>query len=64
MLEDYYRVLLQNIVIADHMTIEDACVLVKALFEKYYQDPALKYSIERMREEHECKELPQVRCRG
>ena len=50
MLEYYYRVLLQNIVIADHMTLESACILLKGLFNTYCFDPELKYLIERVRE--------------
>lgn len=44
---DYYRVTCDGFIIADGMTLETACLLVRALFEVYYQEPALQYTIER-----------------
>ncbi len=43
-----YKVIDQDCdVIADHMTLENAVILLKGLFMEYYNDPALSYSIER-----------------
>ena len=47
---DYYRVLYKGIVIAERMTLETACLLVKAMFEKFYLEPSLQYTIEKMGE--------------
>ena len=33
--------------IADHMTLENAVILLKGLFSEYYNEPAISYSIER-----------------
>ena len=49
MVFDKYRVtLFGNIIIAEKMSLETACLLVKALFEQYDQESDLKYTIERM----------------
>lgn len=37
----------QGNTIADHMTLENAVILLKGLFLEYYNDPAVSYSIER-----------------
>lgn len=34
-------------IIADSMTLENATILLKALFLEYFSDPAVVYSIER-----------------
>ncbi len=34
-------------IIADHMTLENAVILLKGLFSEYYEEPAISYSIER-----------------
>ncbi len=47
---DYYRVLYNEIVIAEKMTIETALLLVKALFEKFWQESDCHYTIEKMGE--------------
>lgn len=49
---DYYRVLYIDIVIAEHMTLETAVILVKALFEHFWKEPC-QYTIEKMAEEGE-----------
>lgn len=36
--EQRYRVLIDGIAYADNMNIETATILIKALFEKYYND--------------------------
>lgn len=48
MKNEYYKVLCGDIVIADHMTLETACILVKALFEQYWQELTLHYTIQKM----------------
>lgn len=51
-----YRVLLDDKVIAERMDIEIALALVKALFEKYYNDHSITISIkEEERTEGECR---------
>lgn len=47
---DYYRVLYEEIIIAEKMTLETALLLVKALFEKFWQEPNCHYTIEKMEE--------------
>ena len=48
MAEWEYRVIDQDgHVIADHMNLDNAAILLKALFLEYFNDPALVYSIER-----------------
>lgn len=51
MASDYYRVVYEDIVIAEKMSLETALILVKALFEKFYCELTLHYTIERMSEE-------------
>jgi len=50
---DYYRVLYRDIVVAEHMQLETACILVKALFERFWKEPSCQYTIEKMAEEGE-----------
>jgi len=45
--ERYYRVLCDGLVIAEHMTLELALLLIQAMFEKFWEDPA-SYTIEEM----------------
>lgn len=47
--EEYYRVRIDNDVLADHMTLETALTLLKAFFEKYYREPG-PYIIEKMQQ--------------
>ena len=44
---DYYSVWYGNVMIADHMFLDDALLLVKALFEKYWDDPSVFYTIKK-----------------
>ena len=44
---DYFRVLYNDIVLVDYMTLENALLFVKALFEKFWQEPG-GYKIEKM----------------
>ena len=47
---DKYRVVLgANIIIAEGMSIDTACLLVKAYFEQFYEEPEMKIAIERMK---------------
>ena len=48
---NYYRVVYEDIVIAEKMSLETALILVNALFEKFYCELTLHYTIERMYEE-------------
>ena len=50
---DYYRVLYEDIVIAEKMTLETALLLIKALFEKFWQEKSCHYTIEKMPEDGE-----------
>lgn len=45
MIENRYRVLINNEVVAKDMDIRTATVLVRALFEEYYNDYAMTVSI-------------------
>ena len=45
---DYYRVLYRDIVIAEKMTLETALLLMKALFQNFYNEPTLQYTLEKM----------------
>lgn len=50
-----YKILIDNKVIAERMDIEIALALVKALFEKYYNDHSMTISIkEEERTKGEC----------
>jgi hypothetical protein len=48
---DYYRILYNDIVIAEHMTIETTMLVLKALFLEYWQEPSCSYIVEKMEEE-------------
>ena len=43
--ETKYKVLIDNTVVAEGMDIEIAVTLVKALFEKYYNDHSITISV-------------------
>ncbi len=45
MYEKKYRVLINNEVVAKDMDIKTATILVKALFEEYYNDYAMTVSV-------------------
>ena len=47
-IEKYCVVLGDNIIIAEGMSIDTACLLVKAYFEQYYEEPEMKLTIKRM----------------
>lgn len=46
MYEKKYRVLINNEVVAKDMDIKTATILVKALFEEYYNDYAMTVSVQ------------------
>ena len=48
MSERRYQVLIDKTVVAENMDIEVAATLVKALFEKYYNDYAMTVSVREM----------------
>ena len=53
--ERKYKILIDDKVIAERMDIEIALVLVKALFEKYYNDYSMTISIKEEERTHgEC----------
>lgn len=49
---DYYRVMFHDIVIADHMALDTALILLKALFEKFWNE-SCQYTIEKESEDDE-----------
>jgi len=51
MSSEYYRILFRDIVLADHMTLGTALILLEALFQKFYNEPTGAYTIEKMEEE-------------
>lgn len=51
MSEDSYRILFHDIVLADHMTLSTALILLEALFRKFYNEPSGQYIIEKMEEQ-------------
>lgn len=50
---DYYKVMDKREVVADHMDLETALILVKALFQTYYRESSLELTIAKMREDGE-----------
>lgn len=45
---NYYRILYEETIIAEHMTLDIALLLLKALMQEEWREPNLKYSIQRM----------------
>lgn len=53
MFERKYKVIVDNTVVAENMDLETATILVKALFERYYEEVDLTVSVKEMeRVEH------------
>ncbi len=50
---DKYKVLIDETTIAENMGIETALILVKALFEEYYNDYSMKVIIMKMEKQEE-----------
>ena len=57
MRETRYKVLIDDTIVAENMDIEIATTLVKALFEKYYNDYLMMVSIKQMSEEDWLEDL-------
>ena len=47
MIEWLYTVKIDDKDIANHMSLNDALIFVKALFQEYYNDPFIKLTLER-----------------
>ena len=47
----YFRVLYEGVVLAERMSLETAVILVKALFQEWWNEPDAKYTIEKMKTE-------------
>lgn len=45
---DYYRIIDNGNVIAEHMTIGTTLIVLKALFAEYWQDPSCAFTVEKM----------------
>ena len=45
--ERRYKVLIDNIVVAEKMNLETAIILVKALFQEYYNDHTMVVSVKK-----------------
>ena len=52
MSENKYYVTIDNHTIAENMTLEHALILVKAIFETYYNDHSLVVAIAEMKEHY------------
>ena len=52
--EKKYKVLIDDCVVAEGMTIATATILVKALFEEYYNDYLMTVSIKEMDRAEAC----------
>ena len=48
MTERRYKVLIDNMVVAENMDLKTATVLVKALFDEYYNDYKMLVSVQTM----------------
>ena len=51
--EKRYKVLIDGMVVADNMDLGTAIILIKALFNEYYNDNTMRVSIEKEVEEKE-----------
>ena len=51
MSSENYRILFHDIVLADHMTLGTALILLEALFQKFYSEPSGQYIIEKLEAE-------------
>lgn len=49
--ENRYEVLIDNMVVAENMDLKTATILVKALFEEYYNDYKMEVSVRIMNKE-------------
>lgn len=51
MVEDKYNVLIGTTIQAENMTLENALLFVKALFQEYWADPDIKITIDKLKYE-------------
>lgn len=56
MVERKYKVLIDGMVVANNMDINTATILVKALFNEYYNDSTMVISIQAIDDETVCVE--------
>lgn len=49
--ENRYEVLIDNMIVAENMDLNTAIILVKALFEEYYNDYKMVVSVRKMNKE-------------
>ena len=49
--ENRYEVLIDNMVVAENMDLKTATILVKALFEEYYNDYKMEVSVRKINKE-------------
>ena len=50
---DYYSVWYGDVMLADHLSIENALIFIKALFEHYYNETDAAYIIKKTGESQE-----------
>lgn len=48
---DYYEILIDDVIIASHVTLEWTLPIVKAVFEHLYNEPDLAVTVRKMEEE-------------
>jgi len=48
MMEDKFSVYIDSVLAAENMTLETAMVLVQGLFNKYYLEPSMKITIQKV----------------
>lgn len=51
--EPRYNVLIDNAIVAQDMDIKTATILIRALFEEYYNDDSMKITILKMEKQEE-----------
>ena len=47
MKEDFYTIKVENVKIAQHISLEYACIFLKAIMQEFYNEPDIKVTIER-----------------
>lgn len=48
MVENRFNVFIDDIIAAENMTLETALVLVQGLFNKYYLEPSIRISVQKV----------------
>lgn len=51
MIEDKYRVIMSGHIIAKDMSLANAVILLKGIFDEYYAEPGLEVTIQRQSSE-------------